>query len=78
MLNHSTSDWRSERRHHILTAAKELFSQANYDSVQMDGIARAAGIGKPTLCWWRRPRRLRRWRGRSARLFRCSAVKWAR
>lgn len=49
MLNHTTSDWRSERRHRILTAAKELFSQAAYDSVQMDNVARAAGIGKPTL-----------------------------
>ena len=49
MLNNTTSDWRSERRHRILTAAKELFSQAAYDSVQMDGVARAAGIGKPTL-----------------------------
>ena len=49
MLNDTTSNWRSERRDRILTAAKELFSQAAYDSVQMDGIARAAGVGKPTL-----------------------------
>lgn len=49
MMHDTTSDWRSERRHRILAAAKELFSQAAFDSVQMDAIARTAGIGKPTL-----------------------------
>lgn len=49
MIHDTTSGWRSERRHRILAAAKELFSQAAYNSVAMDAVARAAGIGKPTL-----------------------------
>jgi len=41
--------WRTERRTRILAAAAELFAQRAYDAVQMEDIARRAGIGKPTL-----------------------------
>jgi AcrR family transcriptional regulator len=41
--------WRTERRARILAAAAELFAHSAYDAVQMDDIARRAGIGKPTL-----------------------------
>ena len=33
----------------IVAAAAELFGAKAYDAVQMDDVARAAGIGKPTL-----------------------------
>ncbi len=41
--------WRQKRRRKILVAAGELFAQDSYDAVQMDEIARAAGVGKPTI-----------------------------
>ena len=41
--------WRSRRRQQILAAAGQLFAHAGYAGVQMDEIARAAGVGKPTL-----------------------------
>lgn len=42
-------DWRLRRRADILRAAGDLFGRRGYGSVQVDDIARAAGIGKPTL-----------------------------
>lgn len=42
-------DWRRERRDRIVAAAGRLFGAAPYGEVQVDDIARAAGIGKPTL-----------------------------
>ena len=41
--------WRQERRNRIVAAAAELFNKAPFNSVQMDDIARVAGLGKPTL-----------------------------
>lgn len=41
--------WRLERRGRIIVAAGRLFGAAPYGDVQVDDIARAAGIGKPTL-----------------------------
>ncbi len=41
--------WRTERRQRILAAASGLFGGAGYDGVQMAAVARAAGVGKPTL-----------------------------
>ena len=41
--------WRQERRNRIVAAAAELFNKAPFHSVQMDDIARVAGLGKPTL-----------------------------
>jgi AcrR family transcriptional regulator len=41
--------WRIRRRKKILDAAAKLFGRAAYDAVQMDQVARAAGVGKPTL-----------------------------
>jgi AcrR family transcriptional regulator len=38
-----------ERRRRILTAAGDLFAREAYAVVQMDEIARAAGVAKPTL-----------------------------
>jgi TetR/AcrR family transcriptional repressor of mexJK operon len=37
------------RRRRILAAAMQLFAAAPYDAVQMDDVARAAGVAKPTL-----------------------------
>jgi AcrR family transcriptional regulator len=37
------------RRGRIVDAALKLFSETAYDSVQMDDLARAAGVAKPTL-----------------------------
>ncbi|GGH19993.1 hypothetical protein GCM10007036_23280 [Alsobacter metallidurans] len=37
------------RRAHIVDAALKLFSESAYDAVQMDDVARAAGVAKPTL-----------------------------
>jgi AcrR family transcriptional regulator len=41
--------WRQKRRRNILTAAGTLFARDSYDDVQMDDIARLAGVGKPTI-----------------------------
>lgn len=41
--------WRLKRRRKILASAGELFAQGSYDAVQMDDIARVAGVGKPTI-----------------------------
>jgi len=41
--------WRQKRRRNILTAAGTLFARDSYDAVQMDDIARLAGVGKPTI-----------------------------
>jgi AcrR family transcriptional regulator len=41
--------WRERRRRRILDAAAQLFAEAPYAEVQVDEIARRAGIGKPTL-----------------------------
>ncbi len=38
-----------ERRQRMLEAASGLFGTSGYDAVQMDDVARAAGVGKPTL-----------------------------
>lgn len=42
-------EWRERRRSRILAAAEQLFAQHAYPVVQMDEIARAAGMGKATL-----------------------------
>ena len=41
--------WRHRRRQNILRAAAALFSDRGFDQVQMDHIARGAGVGKATL-----------------------------
>jgi AcrR family transcriptional regulator len=41
--------WRERRRRNILAAAESLFARSSYDAVQMDDIARQAGVGKPTI-----------------------------
>ena len=41
--------WRHRRRRNILLAAAAQFSARPFDQVQMDDIARAAGVGKATL-----------------------------
>lgn len=41
--------WRERRRRNIIEAAHCLFGSAAFDAVQMDDIARRAGISKPTL-----------------------------
>jgi AcrR family transcriptional regulator len=41
--------WRQQRRQRMLTAAGRLFARSGYDAVQMADVARAAGVGKPTL-----------------------------
>jgi AcrR family transcriptional regulator len=38
-----------DRRSRIIDAALRLFAETAYDSVQMDDLARAAGVAKPTL-----------------------------
>src|SRR5262245_9294384 len=45
----SMQDWRQRRRADILRAAADLFGRRGYGSVQVDDVARAAGVGKPTL-----------------------------
>jgi AcrR family transcriptional regulator len=42
-------DWRQRRRADILRAAADLFGRRGYVGVQVDDVARAAGVGKPTL-----------------------------
>lgn len=39
----------AERRRRIVDAALQLFSECEYDAVQMDEVARIAGVAKPTL-----------------------------
>jgi AcrR family transcriptional regulator len=41
--------WRERRRRKILDAAAQLFAETPYAEVQVEEIARRAGIGKPTL-----------------------------
>jgi AcrR family transcriptional regulator len=41
--------WRKERRQRMLAAAGGLFARSGYDAVHMADVARAAGVGKPTL-----------------------------
>jgi AcrR family transcriptional regulator len=41
--------WRQRRRADILRAAADLFGRRGYGGVQVDDVARAAGVGKPTL-----------------------------
>lgn len=45
----TTPDWRLRRREAILAAAAELFARRPYHDVQMDDVARQAGVGKATL-----------------------------
>ena len=42
-------DWRARRRELILGAAAELFAGRDYAEVQVDEVARRAGVGKATL-----------------------------
>lgn len=42
-------NWRHRRRQNILRAAAAQFSDRGFDQVQMDDIARGAGVGKATL-----------------------------
>lgn len=41
--------WREARRSRILAAAATLFASRGFADVQMDDVARLAGMGKPTL-----------------------------
>lgn len=41
--------WRERRRRKILDSAALLFAEAPYAEVQVEDIARRAGVGKPTL-----------------------------
>lgn len=49
MATESDPDWRQRRREAILAAAERLFTTGPYRDIQMDELARAAGIGKATL-----------------------------
>ena len=42
-------NWRQKRREAILAAASALFAQRSYADVQMDEVAKQAGVGKATL-----------------------------
>ncbi|BAI72402.1 transcriptional regulator [Azospirillum sp. B510] len=42
-------DWRAKRREVILNAAAELFAGRDYASVQVEEVAKRAGVGKATL-----------------------------
>ncbi|HJQ58404.1 MAG TPA: TetR/AcrR family transcriptional regulator [Vineibacter sp.] len=42
-------EWRRRRRADILRAAADLFGRRGYGAVQIDHVARTAGVGKPTL-----------------------------
>lgn len=44
-----TPDWRTKRREVILAAADALFAGRTYGDVQMEEVARKAGVGKATL-----------------------------
>ena len=40
-------------RHAVLAAARRLLREKGYGAVTMEGLARASGVGKPTLYrWW--------------------------
>lgn len=41
--------WRQKRREAILAAASALFTQRSYAAVQVDEVAKLAGVGKATL-----------------------------
>src|SRR5690348_3649934 len=41
--------WRERRRRKILEAATQLFAETPFADVQVEEIARRAGVGKPTL-----------------------------
>lgn len=45
----TTPDWRLRRREAILAAAAELFARRPYHEVQVDDVAKRAGVGKATL-----------------------------
>ena len=45
----TTPDWRLRRREAILAAAAELFARRPYHDVQVDEVAKQAGVGKATL-----------------------------
>lgn len=45
----TTEGWREARRSRILAAATTLFASRGFSEVQMDDVARLAGMGKPTL-----------------------------
>jgi AcrR family transcriptional regulator len=49
VLERDEAHWRRERRGRIVASALRLFSDHAYDSVQMDDVAREAGVAKPTL-----------------------------
>lgn len=42
-------DWRAKRREEILAAATDLFAGRDYGDVQVDEVAKRAGVGKATL-----------------------------
>ncbi len=42
-------DWRAKRREEILAAATTLFAGRDYADVQVDEVAKRAGVGKATL-----------------------------
>jgi AcrR family transcriptional regulator len=41
--------WRQQRRQRIVASALQLFSERPYETVQMEDVARHAGVAKPTL-----------------------------
>src|SRR5262245_51981527 len=43
------SSARIDRKHRIVAAASRLFSEHRFVDVQMDDVARSAGVAKPTL-----------------------------
>lgn len=45
----TTPDWRARRREAILAAAADLFARRPYHDVQVDDVAKHAGVGKATL-----------------------------
>ena len=45
----TTPDWRVRRREAILAAAADLFARRPYHDVQVDDVAKQAGVGKATL-----------------------------
>ncbi|WP_448187307.1 TetR/AcrR family transcriptional regulator [Azospirillum sp. sgz301742] len=45
----NTPEWRLRRREAILAAAAELFGRRPYHEVQVDDVAKYAGVGKATL-----------------------------
>ena len=45
----ASEGWREARRSRILAAATTLFASRGFSAVQMDDVARLAGMGKPTL-----------------------------